>query len=312
MATRVSALRPTDQATPTIGSAFRTGPRPAKSASTQRRPTLRASSDAGTQPRTTLRTSSDASTEPRTALRTSSDASTQPRTALRNSSDVSTEPRTGLRTSPDVSTELRTALWNSLAVSTQRRPPVRPIPFVSEERRPALRPFDFHVLSFLPGRIADETGFPPVRTRRRRAKAVSPPSEHRTSLRRCESDSRFSSHCESHSHLSRRRLRVPRMADRVPGDAFHDFAPAALRVTAATNVLVFYEQGIPSFGTPPALHQPGCAAAAASPKRNETIHVRMSAPLAPGAGGGPRREETQCKPGPSARHPPRTSRTSPT
>jgi hypothetical protein len=124
MAARVSAFCPTDRACPTTGAAFGTGPRPAKSASTQRRPTLWTSSDASSEPRTTLRTSSD--------------------------------------------------------VSTKRRPPVRPISFVSEERRPAVRPFDFHVLSFLPGRIADETGFPPVRTRRRQAKAVPPPSEHRT------------------------------------------------------------------------------------------------------------------------------------
>ncbi len=279
MATRVSALRPTDQATPTIGSAFRTGPRPAKSASTQRRPTLRTSSDAGTQPRTTLRTSSDASTEPRTALRTSSDASTQPRTALRNSSDVSTEPRTGLRTSPDVSTELRTALWNSLAVSTQRRPPVRPIPFVSEERRPALRPFDFHVLSFLPGRIADETGFPPVRTRRRRAKAVSAPSEHRTSMRRCAAQAHFSAHCAAQAHLSRRRIRVPRRPDRVPDDAIECFPHVARRVTAANRVSVFHEHSVSTFGPLLAMRSPGCAAAAASPHPTNDSRSNVGAHL---------------------------------
>ena len=185
MAARVSDFRPPDRASPTVGAAFRTGPRPTKSASTQ--------------PRPTLRTNPCVSTKRRPALRTSSDASTQPRPTLRTSSDASTEPRTTLRTSSDA--------------SSQRRPPVRPIPFVSEERRPTLRPVDFHFLFLLPGRIADETGIHPVRTRRRQAKAVSPPSEHRTTMRRCDAQSRFLSRCAAQSHLSRRRFRRWRPAN---------------------------------------------------------------------------------------------------
>jgi hypothetical protein len=229
-----------------------------------------------------------------------------------NASPGGTQRCPTVRTKAPASSQRGPTLRTTNPAGAEGGPTLRTTAFVSRKLRPTSRTIDFHVSAPPRGWIADATDAPAVRTHLHPAEGTSPTCEHRTSLRRCESDSRFSSHCESHSHLSRRRLRVPRMADRVPGDAFHDFAPAALRVTAATNVLVFYEQGIPSFGTPPALHQPGCAAAAASPKRNETIHVRMSAPLAPGAGGGPRREETQCKPGPSARHPPRTSRTSPT
>ena len=192
MAARVLDFRPPDRASPTTGAAFRTGPLPSKSASTQRRPTLRTNPCVSTERRPAHLLQSAAGSERRPTLRTSSDAGTQPRTTLQASSNAGTEPRTTLRTSSDV--------------STKRRPPVRPIPFVSEKRRPALRPFDFHVLSFFPGRIADETGFPPVRTRRRQAKAVSPPSEHRTTMRRCDSQSRFLSHCASQSHLSRRRF----------------------------------------------------------------------------------------------------------
>ena len=59
------------------------------------------------------------------------------------------------------------------------------------------------------------------------------------------------------------------------------------------------------FGPPLALHHPGCAAAAASPRGTNSSCSSVGAHRR-------RRKETPCTPGPSARHLPSTSRISPT
>jgi hypothetical protein len=100
---------------------------------------------------------------------------------------------------------------------TERCTSRRRIPFVSAERRPAPRRMEFHVSAFRPGRRAESTDVPDVRSRRPPAEAASPPSEHRTTIRGCAAQSHLSAHCADQAHLSRRRLRVPRRADRVPG-----------------------------------------------------------------------------------------------
>jgi hypothetical protein len=171
---------------------------------------------------------------------------------------------------------------------------------------------EFHVSVFRPGRMAGATDFPGVRRLRPPAGAASSPSEHRTTIRRCAAQAHFSAHCAAQAHLSRCRLGVPRLPDRVSNDSFNDVAIAAARVTEVTHLLVFHKHGVPAFGPSIALHHPGCAAAAASPKRNPRSMFECRRSLAPGTGGGRRREEAPCKSGPSARRPPSTSKTSPT
>lgn len=145
-----------------------------------------------------------------------------------------------------------------------------------------------------------------------RAEVVSAQSEHRTTMRRCDSQSHFSSHCASQSHFSGRRLRVPRLAVRVSVPAFDGFARAAARVTATTHHLGLRKHEVSTLGPPLALRIPRMRSGRGESGTNEPIMCGCRRPLAPGTGGGPRRGETPCKPGTRARRPPSTSRTSPT
>jgi YD repeat-containing protein len=157
-----------------------------------------------------------------------------------------------------------------------------------------------HLRDLSHGRITDASDLLPVRACRHQSEAAAAPSEHRTSLRRRDAQSRFlshrdpqsrsssyrdaqsrsSSHRDAQSRLSTCPFRDPLLPDRPPNVAIGSLALAAAPVTAASRLLTSHRHTVSTFGPPLAMGPPD----AQRPRQVQTkpsIHVRESVPTCP-------------------------------